>query len=79
MLAYDTYGGYKIHYLNNDGKIVNIDTNKYIFEDIVCINDEFYITRNGSVYSSYYYDGEIENNKKNAKVVVYDEWIERLN
>ena len=81
-LVYDInseYTGYKIHYLNIDGKIVNIDTNKYIFEDIACINNEFYITRNGSVYSSYYYDGEIENNKENAKTVVYDEWIERLN
>ena len=78
-LAYDIYGGYKIHYLNTDGEIINIDTNKYVFEDIVYINDQFYITRSGSVYSSYYDDGRIKNNKENLKAAVYDEWIERLN
>ena len=77
-LVYDIYGGYKIHYLKSDGKIIDIDTNKFIFEDVVYINDEFYITRSGSVYSSYYDNGKIQKNKENAKAVIYNEWMERL-
>lgn len=77
-LVYDIYGGYKIHYLKSNGKIIDIDTNKFIFEDVVYINDEFYITRSGSVYSSYYDNGIIQKNKENAKTAIYNEWMERL-
>lgn len=78
-LVYDIDGGYKIHYLKSDGKVIDINTNKFILEDIVCISNEFYITRNGSVYSLYYDNGKVQMNKENSKTTVYDEWLERLN
>lgn len=79
VMMIETYEEYEVYYLNTDGKVVNIDTNKCILEDIVYTNNEFCITRNGSVYLVYHPDEKTESYKENAKVVVYDEWIERLN
>lgn len=64
-------------YLTADGKIVDLDTNTCIVEDVVYMNEnEFCIKRNGSIH--YLYDVE-DINKLKTNIIVYDEWVEMLN
>lgn len=76
-VAGDVVGVSYSSYLTADGKIMDLDTNTCIAEDVVYMNKgEFYIKRNGSIHSLY--DMEYMNELK-TNVVVYDEWVEMLN
>jgi len=80
-VAYDIYDGYryKIHCLKDDGKYIDTSTNELVLENVVRIDDEFCITRDGSVYYIYYdFEGKAEKTKENGFAAVYDEWLETL-
>jgi len=82
-LVYDFHpdgsDGFRVHYLDKNGNIKELDEGHIVLKDIVYIDDDYYITRSGSIFTAYYSADKIETEKLNVKSCVYGEWIERLN
>ena len=80
------YTGYwteaPVYYLKSNGELIDSVTGNVIQKDIVNISENQYtITRNGSVYSHTYWPRDYKreiNHYENIKVYIYDEWLERL-
>ena len=62
-----------IYVLNDEANLVDLYSDVVLLNDIVHINDDYAISRNGNVYDTSYYE-----KKANVKVPVYDEWVERM-
>ena len=67
----------EIYYLTSDCKVLKKGDNKALLEDVVYYRNEYYVSRNGSLYFQNE-DGDTKFEKCNAKSCVYDEWIERM-
>ena len=67
-------------YLNNDGTVYKNGRNTPILKDVVYINDNIAVTRNGNLYCGIgdFVEGRNEINSSGVKTKVYDEWIERM-
>lgn len=70
---FDNTESSKILYINKDGKLQEMDKEKFLLEDVVYISNNFAITRSGNIYKCLLIPQQTE-----AKTKVHNEWIERM-